>query len=108
MFCSVATFLSVFFLFHSKNLVLLNLISRHLTSISESFLKNTDIVDLRKVRSGSYSYSAMQTATEGGGVILGGFLVTPFVAFFLVNQEMLRCCIYLVIFVNTAFAVPKF
>ena len=39
-------FLSVFFVFYRNHIVLLSLISRCMTSISEYFLNNKDIVDL--------------------------------------------------------------
>ena len=39
----------MFFVFHRKDLVLLNLISRYMTSTSEQFLKRKDIADLCKV-----------------------------------------------------------
>ena len=41
--------LSVFFAFHRKNLVLLNLSSRYMISSSELFFKSKDFVDLYKV-----------------------------------------------------------
>ena len=50
-FCLFTPFLSVFFKFHRKKLVLLNLIKRYVTSISEQFLKSKDIMELCKVNS---------------------------------------------------------
>ena len=46
-FCLFTSILSVFFVFHRKDLVLLNQIRRYLTSASEKYLKS--IVDLTKV-----------------------------------------------------------
>ena len=48
-FCSFVLFLSVFFVFHPKDLVLLNLISRYMSSTSEQLLKSKYIVYLCKV-----------------------------------------------------------
>ena len=45
-FCLFTSILSVFFVFHRKDLVLLNQIRRYLTSASEKYLKS--IVDLQK------------------------------------------------------------
>ena len=42
-------FLPVFFVFHRKDLILLNLISTYVTPTSEQFLKNKGTVDLWKV-----------------------------------------------------------
>ena len=47
-FYSFTRFLSVFFAFHRKDLVLLNLIGRYLISASDQFLKSKDIIDLGK------------------------------------------------------------
>ena len=41
--CLFTSFLSVLFVFHWKNLILLHLIGRYMTSTSESFLKRKDI-----------------------------------------------------------------
>ena len=50
MFCSIVPFLSVFFVFHKKDLVLWNLISKCVTSTSEWVILNSkDIVDICKV-----------------------------------------------------------
>ena len=40
LFCLFKLYLSVFFVFHRKNLVLLNLINRYVTATSEKFLKS--------------------------------------------------------------------
>ena len=48
-FCSFIPFLLVFFAFHRKDFILLNLIGRYMTSTSDKFLKSKDIVDLCKV-----------------------------------------------------------
>ena len=47
-FCSFTLFLTVFFVFQRNDLVLLTLISRYMSSTSESFLKSNNIVDLHK------------------------------------------------------------
>ena len=49
MFSSFIPFLPVLFVFHRKDLVLLNLISKYMISTSESFLKSKDIVNLFKL-----------------------------------------------------------
>ena len=48
-FCSLTPYVSVLFVFQRKELVLLNLISRYMTSTSEYFLKSKDNWDLYKV-----------------------------------------------------------
>ena len=42
-------FLSVFFLLHRNDFALLNLITKYMTSTTESFLKSKDNVDLCKI-----------------------------------------------------------
>ena len=48
-FCAFILFLSVFFVSYRKDLVLLNISSRYITSRSEQFLKRKDIVNHSKV-----------------------------------------------------------
>ena len=48
-FCLFTLHLSVLFVFHGKNLVLLNLIDRYVTSARQQFLKRKDISEICKV-----------------------------------------------------------
>ena len=48
-FCSFTSFLSEFVVFHWKDLVELNVITRYVTSTNEQFFKSKDIVDLHKL-----------------------------------------------------------
>ena len=45
MFCLFTPFLLTFFVFHGKNLILLNLGNRYVTSTGEKFLKSKNIVE---------------------------------------------------------------
>ena len=49
-FCSFTPFLTAFFVFHKKDLVLWNLISRYMTPSSEQIFKCKDIVDLNVIQ----------------------------------------------------------
>ena len=59
-FCLFTPFLSVLFVFHRKNLVLLNLINRYIISTSEWFLKNKTLWKVNVSKSVNYSFSLIQ------------------------------------------------
>ena len=58
--CLFTSFLSVFVAFYRKNLVLLDLINRCITSTSEWFLKSKDTVEFRFLISANYLFNVMQ------------------------------------------------
>ena len=60
-FC-LFTFLSVFLVFHGKNLVVLNIINIYVTSTSAKFLKSKDTVQNKFLISVNYSINVMQIA----------------------------------------------
>ena len=60
-FC-LFTFLSVFLVFHGKNLVVLNIINIYVTSTSAKFLKSKDTVQNTFLISVNYSINVMQIA----------------------------------------------
>ena len=64
-FCSFIRILSVSFVFHRKDTVFLNLISRYVLLQVSNFLKNNGIVYLCKVnfKSASYSFSLVQVGS---------------------------------------------
>ena len=47
--CLLTPYLSIFYVFYEKNLMLLNLINRYVTSTSHEFLKSKDIMEPCKV-----------------------------------------------------------
>ena len=60
-FC-LFTFLSVFLVFHGKNLVVLNIINIYVISTSAKFLKSKDTVQNKFLISVNYSINVMQIA----------------------------------------------
>ena len=55
-------FPSVLFVFHGKSLLSLNPINRYMTSTSEKFLKNKDIVESNILISENYSFNVTHIA----------------------------------------------
>ena len=58
--CLFTPFLSVFVAFYRKNLVLLDLINRCITSTSKWFLKSKDTVEFKFLISANYLFNVMQ------------------------------------------------
>ena len=61
-FCLFTPFLSVLFVFNRKNLVLLHLINRYMTSTNKQFLKRKNIVESKILISANYACSVIQIA----------------------------------------------
>ena len=61
-FCLFTPFPFVLFVFHGKNLLLLNLINKYLTSTSESFLESKDIVESKCLIPANYLFSVIHIA----------------------------------------------
>ena len=61
-FCLFTPFLSVLFVFNRKNLVLLHLINRYMTSTNKQFLKRKNIVESKILISANYACSLIQIA----------------------------------------------
>ena len=79
LFCMFTSYLSDFFVFHMKKLILLNLISWYVTSTSQWFLNSQDIVELCKVNVWLFiecnTDSFCEHKTGGVNIYLYGYVI---------------------------------
>ena len=79
LFCVFTPYLSEFFVFHMKKLILLNLINWYVTSTSHWFLKSQDIVELCKVNFWLFiecdTDSCCEHKTGGVNIYLYGYTI---------------------------------
>ena len=91
-FCSFTSFLLVFFVFHRKDLVFLNLVISYMTSTSESFIESKNIVNLFKINVYISKLFLQCNAYSCGVHITGGVKIYLYI--FVIYSSLCVLCVF--------------